>query len=524
MVAAVDVPGGDRGPNHIGGGHRQLGGVVGPAGYALQIPGRVLVELDDLAPPGAGVVGVGGGLAVHADVAVGGLDQPVGLAGHHVGVLGQPDVEGLAAAPQGELEAAGGGGGAGGDGHRALEGGHGPPEGLDGGQAGGQAAAHQRGHGLGVGGDGRGRRHLLGGHQVGVVVDVAVDRPDHVGGVGGGVVPGAGRGDQLAVEGMGVGLGDDADRRPAGVGQHQGPGLVAGQGRGQQLVVADGGPQRGGVVAQLADLGRGLVHEARHLLGEADRAGAEIAVPAAGGDGGGHGRIAEVQAVAPHQQVQPSRVPAPDLEAVQGGQGLMDGQARGHRRLGAGVADEAPHRAGRPEAVPPQGPEAVADPDQIVVELFQLGGPGGHVAGVEAGLDLRDGLVEDGQVVLEGVGEGAVRQHQLEPGHPSEEGVGPGQPVGGPGELRSRSGAAGRIGIEADDGADHLGGGRGRPTGGPAEHGDDPAHDIHPRRSAPSARPPDRRPQAATVSPAEASPPITRPSRGVSIIGPWLTT
>ena len=269
------------------------------------------------------------------------------------------------------------------------------------------------------------------------------------------------------------------------MGQHQGPGLVAGQGRGQQLVVADGGPQRGGVVAQLADLGRGLVDEARRFLGEADRAGAEIAVPGAGGDGGGDGRIAEIQAVAPHQQVQTGRVAAPDLEAVQGGQGLMDGQARGHRRLGAGVADEAPHRAGRPEAVPPQGPEAVADPDQVVVELFQLGGPGGHVAGVEAGLDPRDRLVEGGQAVLEGAGQGAVGQHQLEPGHPPEEGVGPGQPVGGPGEPRGRVGAARRIGIEADDGADHLRRGRGRPAGGPAEHGDDPAHGIHPRRSAP---------------------------------------
>ena len=63
------------------------------------------VEHHDLAPGGRGALGVGRRLAVHAQVGGRLLDQAVGLAGDDEGVLGQPDVERLAAAPQREAAA-----------------------------------------------------------------------------------------------------------------------------------------------------------------------------------------------------------------------------------------------------------------------------------------------------------------------------------------------------------------------------------------------------------------------------------
>ena len=105
----------------VGVGDRQRRAVVGQAVDAVERAGPRAVEHHDLAPAGRGVVGVGRRLAVHAHVAVGLLDHAVGLAGHDVGVVGQADVEGLAAAPQGEEQLVGLGGWPGADGHRALE-------------------------------------------------------------------------------------------------------------------------------------------------------------------------------------------------------------------------------------------------------------------------------------------------------------------------------------------------------------------------------------------------------------------
>src|SRR5690606_31700789 len=98
-VAAVDVAGGDAGRAQVVGRDGQRRAVVGDALDALERAGPPAVEHDDLAPAGGGVGRVGRRLAVHAQVAVGQLDDAVGLAGDDVGVLGQPDVEGLAAAP-----------------------------------------------------------------------------------------------------------------------------------------------------------------------------------------------------------------------------------------------------------------------------------------------------------------------------------------------------------------------------------------------------------------------------------------
>ena len=109
-------------------GDRQRRAVVGEAADAAEVTGRGRVEHDDLAPGRVGALGIGGRLAVHPQVRAGLLDQAVGLARDDERVLGQADVERLAAAPQREEEPVGRGRGCGGDGHRALERGHRRPE------------------------------------------------------------------------------------------------------------------------------------------------------------------------------------------------------------------------------------------------------------------------------------------------------------------------------------------------------------------------------------------------------------
>ena len=163
------------------GGDGQLGAVVGQPTDALDRPRPGPVEDQDLAPAGRRVLRVGGRLAVHAHVGRGLLDQPVGLTGHDEGVLGQPDVEGLAAPPQGQVQPLRSHAVGGRDGHRALEGGHRAPECLVEVVALRQATGSEGRDHLGVGGDlGRDHQALLG-PQVGVVVDVAVEGGGDVG-------------------------------------------------------------------------------------------------------------------------------------------------------------------------------------------------------------------------------------------------------------------------------------------------------------------------------------------------------
>jgi hypothetical protein len=116
----------------------------------------------------------------------------------------------------------------------------------------------------------------------------------------------------------------------------------------QQVVRADRVAQHPGVVAQLTDLGRGLVDEAQAAVDHPHRARAEqrIGRPLAQhlGDRGAR----EVEAVVAHEDVDPGRVAAPDLQAVDGGQGLLDrGVALGGAHDGSLPARSATARAVR---------------------------------------------------------------------------------------------------------------------------------------------------------------------------------
>ena len=465
-IAPVDVSGRDLRDHDVVVGDRQIGAVVGPPQHAVEVPGRGAVELDDLAPAGVGVLRVARGLTVHADVAGRLLDHTVGLARHDEGVLGQPHVERLAAAPQGELEAIGSGGGAGADRDRALEGGDGAAERLGRVVALGEPPAHETRDHLGVGGDRGGDAHRLVGDEVGEVVDVAVERADHVRSV---------EVEQVAVERMGVGLGDDADRRPPRVAEHERAGVVAPQRGPQQLVGGEGGPQHGGVVTQLADLGRRLVDDAQRPVDQTGTARSERLIGRATGDLRLHGGIVDVEGVAAHEHVDTGGVTAPDLEAVEGGQCLVDGEIGLQGTLRREPVAQLGDGLGGPDAVPGDGPEAVPDPDQFVVASLQLDGRQGGVA-LHRRLEVLHHLEDLATVVAEPRGDGGVGGQQAHAGHTPEQGVGGEEVIGRVAKRGGRVGAEAEFSGEPGQRVEDLRGlGCGSCRRAPGD-GDDPAH------------------------------------------------
>ena len=133
-----------------------------------------------------GLSGLPGRLAVEAQVARGLLDQAVRLARDDEAVLGEADVERLAAAAQGEEHAVRRRRRVRADRDRALERRDRGPERLDDRLARVDPPAHERRDHLGVGGDLGRDRQVVQRDELGVVVDVAVER-------GGGVRTGADR-------------------------------------------------------------------------------------------------------------------------------------------------------------------------------------------------------------------------------------------------------------------------------------------------------------------------------------------
>ncbi len=476
------------------------------------VPASRGAEHDDLAPAAGGVGVVGCGLAVHAEVAVALLDHAVGLGGHQVQVGREAHVEGLAAPAEGEQQLVGAGRDGGADGHRAVEAGDGAAEGVGRVVGTGRGPGHEGGDDLGVGGDlgGVGQPGL--GLEVGEVVDVAVECGGDVGPAGGGLV-------LVAVDGVGVGLGDDADAGPAGVAQHQHLGLGGDEGPVQQLVAGDAGSEGGGVVAQLADLGRGLVDEREAAVGHPHRAGAEGRVGAPLGQHRGHGRAVEVEPVSPHQQREPGRVAAPHLEAVEGGEGGLD---RGHGLDGGGTGPGAGQPGDRPggaEAVATDGPGAVAHPDEGGVDRLHLRRGSVEEELLEVGVQLGQGVVDGAEVGAEPGDQGGVGQQGADAGGAAQLPVGVGQEGAGRGQGVVEVGGRGRCGHQAggllDQPQEGLGG-RGRAVTRSAGDGDDAAHGGSPgggRRRAPilpgaPLRPP-ATPAGAPLPPTPAPPGLT---------------
>ena len=307
-------------------GQRQLAAVVGEAANALELPGDVTVEHEDLATARRGLR-IGGRLAVEAHEAARLLDDAVRLAGNDVAVVRQTDVERLAAAAKGEQHTLRFVGRCGTDGDGALERADGTTEALD------QIAGRRRrpGHDgrdhLRVGRDGVGDAQPVLGLQVGVVVDVAVQRADDV-------RTGA-RTELFLVERVGVRFGDDPDARPARVAQHREPGRRLTEREVQQRIAGDRRAHHPRVVAELADLGGCLVHEAEHGSGDADRSGREQRIAVSRADERRDRRVVEVETVVPHVEVDAGGVTASHLESVERRQRLLDREEASQRRRAA---------------------------------------------------------------------------------------------------------------------------------------------------------------------------------------------
>ena len=86
-----------------------------------------------------------------------------------------------------------------------------------------------------------------------------------------------------------------------------------------------------GVVAELSDLGRGLVDERQAAVDPRARTRSGTADRPALGHQPGDRRVGHVEPVVPHEQVEPGGVAAPDLEPVDRRQCPLNGEVAGHR-------------------------------------------------------------------------------------------------------------------------------------------------------------------------------------------------
>ncbi len=305
-VTAVDVARRHFREVHVGLVEGDRAPVVGdPAdtGPRARVP---TIEHDHLALA-RGIAGVHHRLAVEPHVRVALGDEAVGLARYHEHVGGQTDVQRLPTAALRKQQGVGIGGRLESDRHRPLERRHRRSERLHEFDAGSGPPGDERRDHLGVGGDLGREVQPVERLQIGVVVDVTVERGDRVRLR---AVEPAVAVDLFLVQRVGIRLGDDPDAGPTRVREHQRLGRVGAQREVEEVVLADLGPEPGGVVAELADLGRGLVHEREPAAGRANGTGGEQRVGTPAGDDARHRRISEVEAVAGDHDVQAGRIAA----------------------------------------------------------------------------------------------------------------------------------------------------------------------------------------------------------------------
>jgi hypothetical protein len=327
---------------------------------------------------------------------------------------------------------------------------------------------HDRGDDLRIGGDGAGDAQVVVHLDVGVVVDVAVEHGHRVRQSVAGRLLGAAELGLLAVHRVAVGFADDADAGPASVAEHRHASTGLRQRQPQQTVGVHRGTQRLHVVAQLADLGSGLVDETQALAGDTHAAALEQRVGAAGGDGRRHRRRSQIEAVAPHQHVDAGAVAAAHFHPVDGAERLLDGQVAGDGGLTGVAPGEVGDGVGRADAVLAHGPHGVAHGQQFGVDALDVLRRQAH-----AGFEFR---VERGNAAVELVeARGKAGDQFAAPGerqharHTLQQFV----------DLCHQHGSLGeRAGSHRLVEQTHqLGGRRSGPAGWPGDDRDDAAHD-----------------------------------------------
>ena len=315
---------------------------------------------------------------------------------------------------------------------------------------------------LDVGGDGRIEREAGAAGEIGVVVDVTVQRSDEVRSV-----PTI---ERLAVDRAGIGLADDADAGPAGVAEHHHLSGVIRQQRAEQPIGGNRLSECLGVVAELTDLGGLLVDEAEHVADPADARTAEGRIVRPIADCTSEGRFVELHSVIADHEMKTDRVTSPHLEPVEGGKCVVDrGHRRNHGRRRRGPSE--PFDAGADlEPVTTDRPQGVLEPHPRRIESLVEHLAGGH----EPPIELTQRLVE---WVESGTGLGSqpwVLQEAGHTRHTQQEAVGFAQGLGRAveGVRITRIERRNRLAHDVQ----HLGGGWDRADRRPPDDRDDSAH------------------------------------------------
>jgi hypothetical protein len=298
------------------------------------------------------IVGAGRSLAVHAHVTRRLLDQPVRLARHDEPVLGKTDAQTLTAAAQGKVHLLGLVARSAGDRHRPFERRHRVAERIGDRGSGRHLARHERGDDLCVGGDRLCQPQLVPCPQVGVIVDVTVEGGDEI-------RRSRRRLEFLAVHGVRIGFGNDADARPPRVPEHGHPGTLATDEQPQQVVGGNGGTHDARVVAEFADLGGRLVHERPCIRRDAHGTGSEQGIVATIGEKRDDARVVVAHAVVPHRHVHARRVASAHFESVECGECLLDGEVRRQCALVRTASGERVHGLGGAQPVHAQCPHRI---------------------------------------------------------------------------------------------------------------------------------------------------------------------
>ena len=177
--------------------------------------------------------------------------------------------------------------------------------------------------------------------------------------------------------------------------------------------------------------------------------------------------------VAGDENVDTGGVAAPHLEAVEGGQGLLDRCVGGDGGGACAWSGQVAHGPGRAETVAAQRPDGVLEVDHGGVDVFQRPAREPQAAGIQVGLGGRDPALEAADALTHLFGEGVVLQEGAHTGHAPQRLVDGGDPRGRLAEAGGSAGEQPPAGVEIGEEAVGPGNGAGR---GAADDGDDPAH------------------------------------------------
>jgi len=325
--------------------------------------------------------------AIHAHIALRFFDETIRFARDDEAVVRHADAETLPAALQREQQRARLIGRCRGDRHRTFKRCNGLAECLRQRNALGDASRDERRNHFGVGRDRLSEPQFMACPQVGMVVDVAVQRRDEVRGVD--LVL-----QLFAVDRMGVGFGDDSDARPTRVTEHRDSCARLAHRVPQQVVGDDRRAHHSRVVAQLADFGRRLVDERPRIARDAHRARGEEAVVVAAAHQCVDSRVIAREAVVPHHHVHAGRVATAHFKPVDRRQRLLNREVCRERAATGASPGHAVDGTGRADAIVAQRPRGVAQRSYKCAATLEHGSAGRGIGLLQPPVGVSEARVE----------------------------------------------------------------------------------------------------------------------------------